>query len=294
MYSYCARCGLKVEEWEIPEEDWTVVQEPGEPVICGYCNMLGETDLNDFPLMVRCDKCGDLWYEYDLRLLNELMLCEDCIDFRDAWYRFEDEPPARIEPDISSQSYSYRNPERREDYQSGSSISPPSERKDDESKDSTLTSHEGPLQTSTSIDKEPPSRERRKAKVVGSTFEPNDGQPPPPLATNQEPEQREERKDRTESHTPSPVAKKPVNTEQQTGPNQKGEKGCMSGAVLIAICVLTFVLMLSHSSGEHGLSTRDVASQQPGLDEAFAAQKNTDGFLSFGNDIGPTILGEGR
>ncbi len=294
MVSYCASCGLKVEEWEISEEEWRIIRASDEPVICGHCNMLEEFLLDDYSILVLCDKCGHLWYEGDTILVNELVICEDCIDIREVWYRFEKEPPASYIPQYTSQSQSYRRTERPEDLQSGSSPFPPSERKDDESKDSTIASHEGPLQTSTSINHEPPSRERRKAKAVGSTFEPNDGQPPPPLATNQEPEQREERKDRTESHTPSPVAKKPVNTEQRTGPNQKGEKGCMSGAVLIAICVLTFVLMLSHSSGEPGLSTLDVASQQLGLDEAFAAQENTEGLLSSGSDIGPPILGEGR
>ena len=268
MYSYCVSCGHKVEEWEIPEEEWRIVQETNDPVICGFCNMLGEISLDDSSFLVLCDKCGHVWYESDTLVVNEFVLCEDCIDVRDDWSRFEVEPPARSEPQSTGRPRADKTAERPNDLQVGSSPTPPSERTDGESKDPTRATGTGGHRGSIQKNRDALSREPEKDKAEKRTVEQSRVQSVAPLAKQQNIEQGGRTRNKTKSHTKSPVAQNTMSEVPRTGSKHRDGKGCLSGTALIVFGILAGVLMLMYTLGARGVPTRDVAALQSAMKES--------------------------
>ena len=223
------------------------MQETNEPVICGYCNMLGEISLDDSSFLSLCDKCGHVWYECDTLVVNEFVLCEDCIDFRDAWSRFEVEPPARSNPQYTSRPRADKTAERPNDLQVGSPPTPPSERTDGEPKDPTRATGTGGLRASIQKNRDVPSREPEKDKAEKRAVEKSGGQSVPPVAKQKNNEQRKRTRDKTRSHTKHPDAQNTMSDVPRTSSKQRSDKGCLSGTTLIAFGTLAVVLVLMYA-----------------------------------------------
>ena len=244
------------------------MQETNEPVICGYCNVLGEISLDDSSFLSLCDKCGHVWYECDTLVVNEFVLCEDCIDFRDAWSRFEVEPPARSNPQYTSRPRADKTAERPNDLQVGSSPTLPSERTDFESKDQTRATGTGGLRAPNQKNRDPLAREPEQDKAGKRALEQSDGQSVPPLAKQQNNEQSGRTRDKTKGHTQYPVAQNTMSEVPRTGSKRRDGKGCLSGTALIVFGTLAGFLMLMYTFGARGVRTRDVAAQQSAMKES--------------------------
>lgn len=269
---YCTSCGLKVEEWEIPEDEWRVIRETNEPVICGYCNLLGESTIVESMYLARCDKCGHLWYECDTEVLNELVLCEDCIDIRDVWSRFQYETPARSEPQSESRSRADKTTERPDDSQVEGSPTPARERTDGVSKDPFRDTSTGDTQPSIEKNRDTSSQETETEKTNKRTVEQSGGMSVPPLAKQQEHHEGGKTKDRTERRTQSPVAQDSKSKVPRTGPKTTGEKGCLSATVLATFVTLAFIVMLMYTIGARDMRTNDAEVLRAALVEAVAAR----------------------
>ena len=209
--------------------------------------MLGEISLDDSSFLVLCDKCGHVWYESDTLVVNEFVLCEDCIDVRDDWSRFEVEPPARSEPQSTGRPRADKTAERPNDLQVGSSPTPPSERTDGEPKDPTRATGTGGLRASIQKNRDVPSREPEKDKAEKRAVEKSGGQSVPPVAKQKNNEQRKRTRDKTRSHTKHPDAQNTMSDVPRTSSKQRSDKGCLSGTTLIAFGTLAVVLVLMYT-----------------------------------------------
>ena len=229
--------------------------------------MLGEFIFDDFSFLVICDMCGHLCYECDTLVVNEIVLCEDCRDFRDTEARFVVWPPAISERQPTSRSRVDKPAERPNDLHVGSSPTPLSERTEGESKGPTRATGTGSLQTSIERSQDALLREPRKEKPEKPAVKLSGGQAVHPLPKQQEHTLSGRTRDKIESRTQSPVAQNPVSRVPRTDSKQKDGKGCLSGTALIVFGTFAFILVLMYISGVHGLRTRDVAAQQTVLDE---------------------------
>ena len=209
--------------------------------------MLEEFTFDDFSFLVLCDMCGHLCYECDTLVVNEIVLCEDCRDFRDTEVRFVVWPPAIRERQPTSQSRVDKPAERPNDLHVGSPPTPPSERTDGEPKDPTRATGTGGLRASIQKNRDVPSREPEKDKAEKRAVEKSGGQSVPPVAKQKNNEQRKRTRDKTRSHTKHPDAQNTMSDVPRTSSKQRSDKGCLSGTTLIAFGTLAVVLVLMYT-----------------------------------------------
>ena len=230
--------------------------------------MLGEFTFDDFSFLVICDMCGHLCYECDTLVVNEIVLCEDCRDFRDTEARFVVWPPAVSERQPTSRPRAGKTAEHPGDLQVGSSPTPPSERTDGESKDPTRATGTGGHRGSFQKNRDALSREPEKDKAEKRTVEQSRVQSVPPPAKQQNIEQGGRTRNKTKSHTKSPVAQNTMSEVPRTGSKHRDGKGCLSGTALIVFGILAGVLILMYTLGARVVPTRDVAALQSAMKES--------------------------
>ena len=204
--------------------------------------MFGEFTFDDFSFLILCDMCGHLCYECDTLVVNEIVLCEDCRDFRDTEARFVVWPPATSERNSTGRPKADKTAENPGDLQVGSSPTPPSERTEREHKDPTRATGTGGHRASIQKSRDVPSREPDKNKAEKRAVEESGGQSVPPVAKQQNNEQR--KRDKTRSHTKHPDAQNTMSDVPRTSSKQRSGKGCLSGTTLIAFGTLAVVLVL--------------------------------------------------
>lgn len=79
MFLYCKSCGLPVERWDIPEEEWDIAAGTDKLVICGDCTLLENSLVADFQELVCCDECGRPVEAFEAWVSNQLTVCKDCV-----------------------------------------------------------------------------------------------------------------------------------------------------------------------------------------------------------------------
>ena len=244
------------------------------PKIGAHHNMLGEFTFKDFIFLVLCDMCGHLCYECDTLILNEIVVCEDCRDFRDAGSRFvvgspdtsEFQPtsrslalaflvkdqcqaPGTSEYQPTSRSRVHKTTERPTGSPAGSSPTPPNEKTGIESKGPIRAIGAGSLQNSTVRNRDALSRESRKDKQEKWAVELRGGQAVPPLAKRQEHKQSGSTRARMEGRPQSSDVQDTVSRLRRADSQQNGGKGCLSSTVLLVLGALAVVLLLMYIPG---------------------------------------------
>ena len=227
-----------------------------------------EISLDDSSLLVLCDRCGHVCYDCDTLVVNEFVVCEDCIVFGDDWSRFEVEPQREVNSSLLADLGLTRRRSvqttcklvvRRRRPVKGQTANP-------RIRLARLArgGHRGSIQKN----RDALSREPEKDKAEKRTVEQSRVQSVPPLAKQQNIEQGGRTRNKTKSHTKSPVAQNTMSEVPRTGSKHRDGKGCLSGTALIVFGILAGVLMLMYTLGARGVPTRDVAAQQSAMKES--------------------------